>query len=89
MGAAAEALPSPGAGHLVGAVGGGGDRSVPPGQEGTPCWQVGGHTPGARGSWADSGARPGPSWSGGRVLPEASVGAWRSGCAWVWLWMWV
>lgn len=43
VGAAAEALRSPGAGHLAGVVGGGGGRSALPPAE-TPCWQVGGHT---------------------------------------------
>lgn len=39
-----------------GSVVGGGGVDAPAGQAETPCWQVGGHTPGAGGSWSDSGA---------------------------------
>lgn len=55
MGAAAKELRSPGAGHLAGAEGRRRRECLLRAE--TPCWQVGGHTPGAEGNWADNGAR--------------------------------
>lgn len=87
MGAAVQALPSLGAGHLARAVGGGGG-GVPSPSGGDSLLAGGRPHPGGRGNWANSGARGSDlSWSGGRVLLEARVRV--CVCACVWMWMWV